>query len=66
MAEAMVPMEGATWKAWTENYTSDRKTSLRPSKHVWALGRHFWDSYVSSPNYPNRGSTHLIFQIGDL
>ena len=48
------------WKAphgryGSELHPSDSEMSPRPSKHVWAYGWHFLDSYIASPNSPNRG-----------
>ena len=31
------------------------ETSLRPPKHVWAYGCYLLDSYIDSPNSPNKG-----------
>ena len=39
----------------TEIHPSDSEMSIdRPSKHVLTYGWHFVDSYVASPNSPNR------------
>ena len=38
-------MEGMVW-----NSPQYSETSLRPSKHVWAYGWHFLNSYVANPN----------------
>ena len=51
------------WDSWralhgrhgSEIHPSDSKTSLRPSKHVWAYGWHLLDLYVASSNIPNGG-----------
>ena len=39
------------WDQWKTRYgseihPSDREMSLMPSKHVWAYGWHFWDSWL--------------------
>ena len=32
-----------------------RHLLYKPSKHVWAYGWHFLDTYIASTNNPNRG-----------
>ena len=43
------PMAGTSWthsQSGSEIRPGDRETSLSPSKHVWAHGWHFLDSYL--------------------
>ena len=48
-------MEALHGSHWSEIDPSDSEMSLGPCKHVWAHDWHFLDSYIASPNDPNRG-----------
>ena len=49
--KTMGSTEGATWKEWVWNSTSDGKTSLKSSKHVWTYGTL---GLIASPNSSNK------------